>query len=424
MSQPLRAHDPVDLHTARVLKLLAQHEAAQQNAMRAAVDLGRELVTIKASCAHGQWLEWLRSNWPRSVRRAQQFMDIAGEDPATLGVDNLDAAVEVVRERRRHERLEDAQRRPLAPEALRSTEWRAELGDARKLSLEDACAGAVIISPPYNARLRYEGYEDWLPWEEWWEGLIVPSLAEAARVLKPGGRLCLNLANVVRSDVGNSDGRWRDAYYPSSDGRDKNGRPRKAIRYRSRNGKKWQPAGRNGGTWAKLLSRHVWQAIEDVGLLEREQLTWVKSEDPEGVVTTSTAWGSWRSPSNPVLRAVAEPVYIADCGSHTYAGDGAGDTTEEEFKAWTRNAWFIPNEGGVVSRWGAHPAPFPVELPRRLMKLYTWPGDLIVDSFMGLGATGVAALETGRRFFGCDISAVYVDRARRRLVAAAKGAGA
>jgi DNA modification methylase len=407
MSQPAHS-SPVSLQTTRVLKLLAQHEESQANAMRVAIQLGAALREIKAERGHGQWLTWLGEHWPRSIRRAQQYIEVADEDPTELQVDSLDAAVAIVRERRRQSRITSTRKlQVVTPDGER---WRAEVGDARALPLDDGVAGMVIFSPPYNARLKYEGYEDWLPWDDWWEGLIVPSLREAARVLAPGGRLCLNLANVVRDDVG-------PALYTSSDGRDSRGKPRPNLRYRARGGKKWSPPpGAGGEPWAKLLARYVWQAIEDVGLLEREQLTWVKSDRAEGVVTTSTAWGSWRSPSNPVLRAVAEPVYVADKGSHSNERTGAdSDLTEEEFKAWTRNAWFIPNEGGVVSRWGAHPAPFPTELPRRLVKLYSWPGDLIVDSFMGLAATGVAALRTGRNFYGCDISEVYVERARRRL---------
>jgi len=73
--------------------------------------------------------------------------------------------------------------------------------DARALPLADASVHLVVTSPPYNCRVAYDGYDDWLPWDQYWHDLIEPSMRECFRVLAPGGRLAVNLANVVRQDV-------------------------------------------------------------------------------------------------------------------------------------------------------------------------------------------------------------------------------
>jgi site-specific DNA-methyltransferase (adenine-specific) len=275
----------------------------------------------------------------------------------------------------------------------------AELGDARHLGLDDGAAQFVLTSPPYNARLSYDGYIDWLPWEDYWHGLIEPALREAFRVLAHGGRLALNMANVVRQDVP----------VPGHVGR--------PTQYQSRNHPwKWKPPGAGGDSWALMLAPRIWSLLEDIGFLPREQLTWVKGpsteDDNTALPTSSTAWGTWCSAENPVLRAVAEPVFIASKGTHS-RGPGASDISPDEFKRYTKNVWFVSALKPDVD----HPAPFPEELPRRLIKLYTYPGDLVVDPFMGSGTTLVAAARLGRWAYGCDVSERYVQLARERLAA-------
>jgi DNA modification methylase len=157
-------------------------------------------------------------------------------------------------------------------------------GDARRLPLADESVHLVVTSPPYNARVRYDGYEDWLPWEEYWEGLLGQSLRECYRVLVHGGRIAVNLANVLRQDIGTPGG--------------------------VRNGKWYSYGGRGrkrGAPIVTIIAPLMWQVLSDIGFLPREHLTWIKAPAPEEAVvcSDSTAWGSWRSASNPVLRAVA-----------------------------------------------------------------------------------------------------------------------
>jgi site-specific DNA-methyltransferase (adenine-specific) len=142
-------------------------------------------------------------------------------------------------------------------------------------------------------------------------------------------------------------------------------------------------------------------------------------------VGVSTAWGSWQSPSNPTLRDLHEyiivfckdqfrlpaPQSLGDAGEQA---KGETDLTSEEFTALTRSIWGFPT--GSASKVG-HPAPFPVELPRRLIKLYSWKGGLVLDPFCGSGSTCVAASQLDRLWIGVDIDPTYADLARRRVAA-------
>ncbi len=260
--------------------------------------------------------------------------------------------------------------------------WRVEVGDARHLALGDGEAHLVITSPPYNARVNYPNYLDWLPWDEYWHELIAPALYEAYRVLCPGGRLCLNLPNVVRQDVA-----------PDAELRDK-------LVYRQNNGRKWSPPGSGGRPWSTLVEAHLYPLAEQIGFLPRERIQWIKGPEPETVTTTSTAWGTFRSAANPVLRAVGEPIYVFSKERFDRPDVGVSDISAADFKRDTRNVWFVPAIGLDPT---AFPASFPRELPRRLMRLYSFVDDLVVDPFVGSGTTIQAALETNRRAYGCDI---------------------
>ena len=156
----------------------------------------------------------------------------------------------------------------------------------------------------------------------------------------------------------------------------------------------------------------------DLGLLLRGEIIWQKGEGASG----SCAWGSFRSAANPVLRDVTERVIVASKGrfdrartAKQRAADGLpseSTVTTDDFLALTLDVWSIPAES---ARRVGHPAPFPVELPERLIRLYTFAGDLVLDPFMGSGSTLVAAAQLGRRYVGYDLDAGYVELARHRV---------
>lgn len=260
-------------------------------------------------------------------------------------------------------------------------------GDARHLPLPNGSIHLIVTSPPYNAGLPYDAVSDWLPWEDYWYGLIVPAMRECYRVLVEGGRLCLNMANVVRADA---------ARCPLPQGK---GRRRLA-----------RPSGGGGSPWSILVETRLWPLLEDIGFLPREHLTWLKAEDPADHGTGSTAWGTYRSARNPVLRGVAEPVFIASKGSFA-RGPGESDLTAAEFKAWTRNVWVVRADRKAAP-W--HPAEFPLELARRLIKLYSYVGDVVLDPFAGSGTTVYAARLAGRVGIGVEVSLRYCRLARER----------
>jgi site-specific DNA-methyltransferase (adenine-specific) len=247
-------------------------------------------------------------------------------------------------------------------------------GDARKMTdVPDACVALVTTSPPYYSGKVYEqalgeghipgSYVEFL-------AMLHDVLAECVRVLEPGGRLAVNVANLGRKP------------------------------YRS------------------LASDVIAILQDDLGLLLRGEIVWIKAEGANG----SCAWGSYGSAANPVLRDVSERIVVASKGRFDRAGrrkdrEQQGLThedtiTTEEFREATLDVWRIQPES--AKRVG-HPAPFPIELPRRLIELYTYKGDVVLDPFMGSGSTAVAAVRTGRHYVGYDTDPEYVALAEERI---------
>jgi site-specific DNA-methyltransferase (adenine-specific) len=158
------------------------------------------------------------------------------------------------------------------------------------------------------------------------------------------------------------------------------------------------------------LHHLVGQQLNDLGLLMRGEIIWDKGAS----VGVSTAWGSFASASNPTLRDVHEYILVFSKGDFALpnATGRKSDITNDEFVSWTRSVWQFGTES--ANRVG-HPAPFPVALPRRLIQLYSFPEDIVLDPFAGSGTTCVAAKQLGRRWIGVDIDPTYIRIAERRL---------
>ena len=264
----------------------------------------------------------------------------------------------------------------VAPPRATDTVW---VGDARAMDdhgdVADGSVALVVTSPPYFAGKEYEtalgvghipaDYDEYL-------GMLHAVFAQCLAKLEPGGRIAVNVANLGRKP------------------------------YRS-------------------LSRDVIDVLESLGFLLRGEIVWQKSHAAGG----SCAWGTYQRPGNPVLRDITERIVVASKGrfdravpAQARAARGLpseGSMTMDEFVDATTDLWDIPTES--ATRVG-HPAPFPVELPRRLIELYTYRGDLVLDPFMGSGSTAVAALRTERHFVGFDTDAEYVALAGRRIAEA------
>jgi len=248
------------------------------------------------------------------------------------------------------------------------------LGDARSMDrVQPSSVALVVTSPPYFAGKQYEeelGAEGIPASYTEYVALLEAVFAECVAKLEPGGRIAVNVANLGRKP------------------------------YRS-------------------LSADVVGILQDrLGLLLRGEVVWRKARGAGG----NCAWGSFRSPANPVLRDLTERVVVASMGRFDRAvprvkreRDGLphrATTTADEFMEATLDVWELAPER--ATRVG-HPAPFPVELPQRFVELYTYEGDVVLDPFMGSGSTAVAALRTGRRFLGYDTDPAYVEAARARV---------
>ena len=220
--------------------------------------------------------------------------------------------------------------------------------------LPDNSVHLMITSPPYNVGKEYD--ED-LTLDEYLS-MLKRVWKETHRVLVPGGRACINVANIGRKP-----------YLP--------------------------------------LNAFIAADMIELGYLMRGEIIWNKGAS----AGTSCAWGSWRSASNPVLRDIHEYILVF-CKSDFKRKGIESTIGKEDFIESTKSIWDIPAES---AKKVGHPAPFPVELPERLIRLYSFKEDIVLDPFMGSGTTAVAAKQTGRKWVGYDISQEYVDLASGRL---------
>ena len=223
--------------------------------------------------------------------------------------------------------------------------------------LPDNSIHLMVTSPPYNVGKEYD--EDYTL-KEYLE-FLKRVWEEVYRVLVPGGRACINIANLGRKP-----------YIP--------------------------------------LHAFIVKDMIDLGFLMRGEIIWNKSSS----ASPSTAWGSWLSPANPTLRDIHEYILVFSKGSFTRKNNNQRKSTisKEEFLEYTKSVWTFPAE---PAQKVGHPAPFPVELPYRLIQLYTFEGEVVLDPFMGSGQTAIAAIKTNRHYVGYDIEEEYIKLAEKRI---------
>src|SRR3990170_4683287 len=155
----------------------------------------------------------------------------------------------------------------------------------------------------------------------------------------------------------------------------------------------------------------VIQIMLEAGFMMRGEIIWNKASSASG----STAWGSWMSATNPVLRDIHEYILVFSKDSFSRPAEGRESTIrKEDFLEWTKSVWTF---SAVSARQVGHPAPFPEELPRRLIQLYTFKGDVVLDPFCGSGTACLAAMKDGRHYIGYDVEPEYIELANRRIKA-------
>ncbi|HOB59433.1 MAG TPA: site-specific DNA-methyltransferase [Methanoregulaceae archaeon] len=249
------------------------------------------------------------------------------------------------------------------PEGVHPFINRIFCGDAAKIlnRIPDNSVDIIVTSPPYNFGQRYaeDPHDDTHEWNAYFSELFV-IWQECTRILKPGGRLAVNIQPLF------SD------YIPTH----------------------------------HIISSQLMR----LGLLWKAEILWEKNN----YNAKYTAWGSWKSPSMPYLKYTWEFVEVFDKETHKKAGLKEDiDITDDEFKEWVIGRWSIPPETRM-KEYG-HPAMFPEEIPRRLLKLFSYRNDIVLDPFNGAGTTTLVAWKQFRRFIGIDISPQYCQKAIERI---------
>ncbi len=223
--------------------------------------------------------------------------------------------------------------------------------------IPDYSVHLMVTSPPYNVTKEYD--ED-LTLDEYRE-LLKRIFAETYKKLVTGGRACVNLANLGRKP-----------YIP--------------------------------------LHSYIIQDMLEVGFLMRGEIIWNKASS----ASPSTAWGTWLSPANPVLRDIHEYILVfsKEAFNRKNLPGKVSTLTRDEFLDFTKSVWTFPAES---ARKIGHPAPFPIELPYRLIQLYTFRDEVVLDPFCGSGSACIAAIKAGRHYIGYDVEEEYVELAQRRI---------
>jgi site-specific DNA-methyltransferase (adenine-specific) len=227
-------------------------------------------------------------------------------------------------------------------------------------AVEESSIDLIITSPPYNVEISYNAYDDNQSYQEYLK-FTEEWLRKAFKLLKRDGRFCLNI-----------------------------------------------PLDKNKGGQQSVFADIITIA-KKIGFKYHSAIVWNEQN-----ISRRTAWGSWLSASAPYVIAPVEMIAILYKESwKKVSGSQQSDITKEEFVEWTNGVWTFPGES---KKRVNHPAPFPVELPKRCIKLFSFVDDLILDPFLGSGSTLIACLQTNRRGIGIEIDKSYCKVAYNRLL--------
>lgn len=226
--------------------------------------------------------------------------------------------------------------------------------------IDDESIDLIVTSPPYNLDIAYKSFDDSLPYEEYLK-FSKQWLRRCLRWLKEDGRMCLNV-----------------------------------------------PLDKNKGGH-QSVGADIIEIAKNVGYKYHSTIVW-----NEGNISKSSAWGSWLSASSPYVIAPVELIVILYKSTwKKTSGSRKSDISREEFISWTNGIWTF---SGERKQKVGHPAPFPVELPKRCIKLFSYVGDTVLDPFMGSGSTVIAAKQNNRNGVGIDIDIDYCQLAMRRIL--------
>jgi modification methylase len=223
--------------------------------------------------------------------------------------------------------------------------------------IPDYSVHLMVTSPPYNVTKEYD--ED-LTLNEYRE-LLKKVFSEVYKKLVTGGRACVNLANLGRKPY-------------------------------------------------IALHSYIIQDMLEIGFLMRGEIIWNKASS----ASPSTAWGTWLSAANPILRDIHEYILVfsKEAFNRKNLPGKTSTITKEQFLEYTKSVWTFSAES---ARKVGHPAPFPIELPYRLIQLYTFKDEVVLDPFCGSGSACIAAIKAGRHYIGYDTEEEYVQLAERRI---------
>lgn len=221
----------------------------------------------------------------------------------------------------------------------------------------------IVTSPPYNVDIHYNSFQDDIPYEKYLE-FTEKWLRKAYTLMKSDGRMCLNIP------IDKSKGR-RGAGFQS--------------------------------VYADIV--HI---AKKVGWKYFSTIIW-----NEGNISRRTAWGSWMSARAPYVIAPVEVIVVFYKERWQKIKKGKSDITREEFMEWTNGLWTFSGES---KKKVGHPAPFPIELPKRCIKLFSFVGDTVLDPFLGSGSTLIAAALLNRKGIGVEIDENYCELAKKRLL--------